>query len=194
MSWISGELVLIVTGVLFAIVAALGGKPGAAHHGATRVTYLAAAMTAFAGGLYVARSDVTAPPLFGVLMLIPLALLAIVLRDRARASREATLSEQSAALAPDASAFAAGSVQRDARRDQCTCTPTRHASIADPVARAADPTTSAGELATIAFACPQARVAIAGNPATPANLLEWLVAVGDEAVVASVAQRAHAAH
>ncbi|WP_062077349.1 hypothetical protein [Demequina globuliformis] len=193
MSWISGELVLIVTGVLFAIGAALGGKPGAAHHGTTRVTYLAVAMTSLAAGLYVARSDVTTPPWFGLVALIPLTLLAIVLRDRSRAARDHALTAPAAARPREASAPSQGAALRDLHRGQCTCAPTRHASVTDPVARAADPTTPAGELATIAFVCPQARVAIAGNPATPANLLEWLVAVGDEAVVASVAQRAHAA-
>jgi len=55
--------------------------------------------------------------------------------------------------------------------------------------RAADPLTSAAELADLAYAHPDVRVAVAANPSTPANVLGWLVSVGGNEVSQAVAHR-----
>lgn len=56
-------------------------------------------------------------------------------------------------------------------------------------ARAHNPHTAASELADIAYAHPALRAAVAGNPATPAAVLEWLAKCGDPVVTTAISAR-----
>lgn len=54
---------------------------------------------------------------------------------------------------------------------------------------AADPSTSGNDLADLAYAHPDVRVAVAANPSTPANVLGWLASIGEDEVTQAIAQR-----
>jgi len=54
---------------------------------------------------------------------------------------------------------------------------------------ASDPTASGTELADLAYAHAELRVAIAANPATPANVLGWLASNGGEGIADAIARR-----
>lgn len=56
-------------------------------------------------------------------------------------------------------------------------------------ARAANPAASPQELASMAYLNPSLRATIAGNPAAPASLLEWLASLGDSSVRAAINAR-----
>ena len=57
---------------------------------------------------------------------------------------------------------------------------------------ASDPTASGTELADLAYAHPELRLAIATNPATPANVLGWLASSGGDGVTDAIARRSSA--
>src|SRR5690606_7874196 len=61
-------------------------------------------------------------------------------------------------------------------------------------ALAIDPQATAEELADIAFTKPYLRAAVAINPATPANVLDWLASQGDPVVHSAIAARSVMAH
>ncbi|NYI40098.1 hypothetical protein [Demequina lutea] len=58
-----------------------------------------------------------------------------------------------------------------------------------PLCTASDPTASGTELADLAYAHPELRVAIANNPATPANVLGWLASSGGDGITDAIATR-----
>lgn len=60
--------------------------------------------------------------------------------------------------------------------------------------RAANPAASPQELASMAYLNPSLRVTIAGNPAAPASLLEWLAGLGDSSVQAAINAREPLVH
>lgn len=64
------------------------------------------------------------------------------------------------------------------------------AATADQIRAAADPATAAATLAEIAWSYPELRVAIARNPATYKELLDWLGQFGSPEVKSAVAARA----
>ena len=57
---------------------------------------------------------------------------------------------------------------------------------------ASDPTAPGTELADLAYAHPELRIAIATNPATPANVLGWLASSGGEGMTDAIARRSSA--
>lgn len=71
--------------------------------------------------------------------------------------------------------------------------PHRPADDATARARAYNPYTDPSELADLAYSYPMLRAAIAGNPATPATVLDWLAESGDSAVMAAIAARGSSA-
>lgn len=178
MAWLSEEFILAITGVLFGLVAALGFMPRVSLGGRARGAYglLSVGFLAVAAVLAVI-DGVAYPPFLWALPILPIVIGIVIVRDR-----EADTGDH--ARAPAAGVrFVRNPVHGTAVHD-----------TADPALRclASNPRTSPAELARIAYAHPEVREVIARNPATPANLLEWLAAVGDEAVVEAIAARPHA--
>ena len=57
---------------------------------------------------------------------------------------------------------------------------------------ASDPAAPGAELADLAYSHPELRLAIATNPATPANVLGWLASSGGDGVTDAIARRSSA--
>ncbi|WP_061961400.1 hypothetical protein [Demequina flava] len=184
MSWVSGELILAVTGVLFAVVAALGTMPSAALATSMRLLYLSIGVMSVGAAFVLSSIEGMAyPPALWVLPLVPCIIGAVMISDSHRHTHHDNLPAD-----PTTETLACG-MPAITKNAESAAHPTV-STDADVALVAADPAAAPSELARIAFACPHLRAAVAANPATPANLLEWLAAVGDEAVVASIARRA----
>jgi hypothetical protein len=109
--------------------------------------------------------------------LLPLALMAVL---GARAAVSASHSHSFVkCLAP----------QRAARDRAVNAQEAAEAAASSRLRAASDPAASGTELADLAYAHPELRLAIATNPATPANVLGWLASSGGDAVTDAIARR-----
>ncbi|WP_084079376.1 hypothetical protein [Demequina sp. NBRC 110057] len=177
MSWSGEEYVLLTTGVLFAGAVAASAHPRVTLTTRSRVTFSVGAAAFMLGAIFLASIEtVVYPSLVWLTPLVPLAILAVMLRD--------------AWVAPPA-APASAVVRRTSLIPVHQATP---GSASDRLlrSRAADPTATPAELARIAYAHPDMRATIAANPASPASLLEWLASVGDPAVHSAISTRTRA--
>ncbi len=176
MHWSAEEFVLVITGVLFAGIVASSRLP--------RVELTLTSIRAFAIGAVVfvgaaaalaTVEDASYPPLLWVLPLVPLMVIGVLIRDAVAVGAAAGVDQDPAMSALGAESFDAIEEDQGFESGQ---------------AIAADPATDAEALAEIAYAEPRLRPVVAANPATPANLLEWLSALGDPAVQRAIGARA----
>jgi hypothetical protein len=82
--------------------------------------------------------------------------------------------------------------QRAARDRAVNAQEAAEAAVSSRLRMASDPTASGTELADLAYAHPELRLAIAANPATPANVLGWLASIGGDGVTDAIARRSSA--
>lgn len=156
------------------------------------------------------------PPILWVLTAVPVLMIGVMVRDAWRHERALAVPHQVSLPRADASAGGspiAGGPGADgtpapqfvvgraflARPEEprwtpahrATAAPTNAYGVGNEVARACahNPHTAASELADIAYAYPALRAAVAGNPATPAAVLEWLAKSGDPVVTAAISAR-----
>ncbi|WP_062070745.1 hypothetical protein [Demequina sediminicola] len=210
---VGGESILVATGVLFGVVVALGFMPRVMLDRRARGAYglLSAGLLAAALAL-TADYGIAIPPAMWCLPLIPLAVLLGLWRDGFPGSGHTAMPAQSAAAAhmaghvvgadadvPDTGAAAFESSQGEqpvtspcsGRNQPSVTVHTELQNGIDARCRAANPETPANELAHIAYRHPEARAAVAGNPATPSNVLEWLAAIGDQSILDTIAARSN---
>ncbi|WP_156160755.1 hypothetical protein [Demequina soli] len=121
---------------------------------------------------YVFHVDV--PPVVLVLPLVPLAIIAVIVRRLVHDARHPLEPVPSVATAyrTDPAPAPFGAAGAGAAR-----------------LLAASPYATGIELSELAYAHPELRPAIAANPATPANLLQWLTEQGEPAVLAAISAR-----
>lgn len=182
MYWSSEEWLLLVTGVLFAAAAAASTIRFVTLTRRSQVTFTVGAAAFLVAAYVLAQIEaVVYPPFLWILPLVPLVILGVMARDAVAASA-------AAAKTPRTPATADAGVTRASVIPVATAAP---GSPSDRLLRmrAADPAASPQELARIAYAHRDMRTLIAGNPATPASLLEWLASVGDPAVHAAISSR-----
>ncbi|MFN3866640.1 MAG: hypothetical protein ACK4MD_07995 [Demequina sp.] len=162
MYWSAEEFVLVITAFLFLGLVASSFLPRVELTPTSRATFAIGAAVSVGSAALLARIEVVQyPPLLWALPAIPMAIAGVLARDALTRRGHVVLPPQ----------------------------PQDQASRLDLRGRAADPHTSPQELASLAYSHPEVRATIAGNPATPANLLEWLAAVGDPAVHAAISAR-----
>lgn len=178
MHWSAEEFVLVITAFLFLAIVVSSFLPRVELTSTSRATFAIGA-AAFVGSaaLLAGIEDVQYPLFLWVLPAIPAVILGIVIRDAISRPTQLAASPDSTGQVRRSSAYVAPDEQAAAR----AATVLRE--------RAASPHASAQELASIAYAHPEIRATIAGNPATSASLLEWLAAVGDTAVHAAISAR-----
>jgi lysylphosphatidylglycerol synthetase-like protein (DUF2156 family) len=82
--------------------------------------------------------------------------------------------------------------QRAARDRAVNTQEVAEAAASSRLRTASDPAASGTELADLAYAHPELRLAIATNPATPANVLGWLASSGGHGVTDAIAKRSSA--
>jgi lysylphosphatidylglycerol synthetase-like protein (DUF2156 family) len=82
--------------------------------------------------------------------------------------------------------------QRAARARAVNAQDAAEAVASSRLRTASDPAASGTELADLAYAHPELRLAIATNPATPANVLGWLASSGGDGVTDAIARRSSA--
>ncbi|WP_144268087.1 hypothetical protein [Demequina sp. NBRC 110055] len=185
MYWSGEEWMLLITGVLFAAAAAAGAIPIVTLTRRSQLTFAAGATAFIVAAIVLAQSEtVVYPPLLWLVPLLPAAILAVITRDAVFARR--------------AGGAATGAfqdhLQRAADVRRASVIPVATATAGSPAERmlrmrASDPTASPQELARIAYAHADLRALVAGNPATPVSLLEWLASVGDSSVHAAISTR-----
>lgn len=182
MEWGAEQIALAVVGALFFLGVL------ASRHPSFTLSLTSRIVLAVAAGVYVgaalAFSRLESPLFAALLLLVPLSVVVVVIRDVVihRESRGLPVFP----LRP---------------RD-----PSTHGELARPVAKATvqpepgeearsridhaiDPAASSAELEDLAYRVPEARRAVASHAATPASVLSWLAAHGDDAVVAAIAAR-----
>lgn len=189
MNWSAGEIFLAVTGALFVVVVASSFLP---RFELTRTSqWTASAVALGCVGLAITLAGIEGvryPLALWLLPLVPLAVIGVLVRDAIASHARAVPARPSErSLAHDA----------DAPRRAAFFPPTIESLTVGEGgdgrvrALASDPEATAQELADIAFSSPQLRGLVAMNPATPANVLEWLASQGDSEVHAAIAARAH---
>ena len=181
MYWSAEEFVLVITAFLFLAIVASSLLPGVELTSMSRATFAIGAAAFVGSAALLARiEDVRYPPLLWVVPVVPVIILGVLARDAISRSRRLSVEPQPVAHVRRSPAFVPPLEPGDARDDR---------SYGLLRARAANPSASPQELASIAYSHPDIRATIAGNPAAPANLLEWLAAVGDTAVHAAISAR-----
>ncbi|SEJ61049.1 hypothetical protein [Demequina mangrovi] len=175
MSWSTESLALVVTGgmLLLVVIASLHSRVALAS--GSRVIFLVGAVSFIAFALLTEYGvDMSVPPVVLALPLVPLGVIAVLVRRMIRTSRAARELPRPAATAfraPEESApFAAHGI--GAERLLAT-----------------SPYATATELSQLAYAHPELRPAIASNPSAPASLLQWLTEQGEPAVLAAISAR-----
>ena len=177
MHWSAEEFVLVITAFLFLAIVASSFLPRVELTSTSRATFaIGAAMFVGAAAALARIEDVRYPPFLWVLPVIPLVVIGVLIRDAVEASRAP--GEAPAPTVRRASAFVPGDAPDQDPRAQRVLRE-----------RAGNPEASPQELASIAYSHPEIRATVAGNPSTPANVLEWLAAVGDASVHAAISAR-----
>jgi hypothetical protein len=82
--------------------------------------------------------------------------------------------------------------QRAARDRAVNAQDAVEAAASSRLRTASDPAALGTELADLAYAHPELRLAIATNPATPANVLGWLASSGGDGITDAIARRSSA--
>jgi hypothetical protein len=178
MGWGAEGSAFAVTGALFLVCGAIASGPAVRARFPVLVSILAVAAV-FIAAAFLSRSfgGWTSSRWTWSAALLPIALMA-VLGTRAAVS----LSDSHALvqwLAPQRAAK--GRVVIDQEESE--------AAASSRLRTASDPTASGTELADLAYAHPELRLAIATNPATPANVLGWLASSGGDGITDAIARR-----
>lgn len=184
MDWSAEEFVLAITAFLFLGTVAFSFLPRVELTLRSRAAFaIGAAMFLGTAASLVWIENAQYPVFIWGMPLIPVAIMVKFFRDARTAAQTITISSgastESVRNAPDLPERQGTSTERtlQALRD-----------------RAADPSASSQELASIAYLNPSIRATVARNPATPACLLAWLASVGDASVHAAISARAMEPH
>ena len=190
MYWSAEEILLAVTGALFFVIVASSFFARVQVAPTSRLTFAIGAVVFVGAAVILARiEEVRYPGLLWLLPLVPMIVIGVLLRD-AIAGPKGRATRAVGRVAPDRDA--------DAPRRAAFFPPTEDLLTVgeggDGRVRelASDPEATAQELADIAFTRPHLRAAVARNPATPANVLEWLASQGDPVVQAAIVSRSSA--
>ncbi|WP_430868137.1 hypothetical protein [Demequina aurantiaca] len=200
MYWTTGEIALLATGILFAVVVLLGRTTRARLSPASYALFASAAVICLvAAALLVNVEYVEYPPLVWLLPVVPAAVIALVLRDAFReeapAASEPPVEDATPVVTPVIERPRAASLPGIPPGPSIVMRPTRHPvyewSVDEAAARAHahNPHTSATELADLAYEYPALRAAVAANPATPSAVLDWLATSGDPVLIAAISSR-----
>ena len=183
MHWAGEEYAVAITGVLFFAIVVVSLWRRFSMSAGSRLTFLAGAIACVGSATLLAHvDDVRYPFVVWALPVVPLIIIGVLVRDAVAwqplgHATSASLEHQADAGAPSRPAFfppadhpqsAEGGGGGEVRR------------------KAADPHATPQDLAQIAFAHPQVRATVAINPATPANVLEWLASQEDPRAVAAI--------
>ncbi len=178
MHWSAEEFVLVITAFLFLTIVASSFLPRVELTSMSRATFAIGA-AAFIGSaaLLAGIEDVHFPLFLWAMPAVPAVIMGVMVRDAISRPTQLPASTESVAQVRRSSAYLAPDEQAGSR------------ATAVLRERASSPHATAQELASIAFAHPEIRATIAGNPATSASLLEWLAASGDTTVHAAISAR-----
>ena len=204
MDWSAEEFAVAITAFLFLGLVAFSFLPRVELTLRSRATFaIGVALFLGTAALLARIENVQYPPFVWVLPLIPLVIIGLLVRDRRALARSPRRNPARAAF-DSASTTAVGDVAApsDAHDYMPDLAHVRRKSAfpgeSDGSAlhaarvlreRAANPSASAQELASMAYMNPSLRATIAGNPAAPASLLEWLAGLGDTSVRAAINAR-----
>lgn len=185
------EFALAITAFLFLGLVAFSFLPRVELTLRSRATFaIGVALFLGTAAFLVRIENVQYPPFLWLLPLVPLAIMGVLVHDRLMGPSRSG-GHEAITTAPDADLEADDSFVKVRRepafpgaRDGSTLQAARI--LRD---RAANPTASPQELASMAYLNPSLRATIAGNPAAPASLLEWLASVGDSSVRAAINAR-----
>jgi hypothetical protein len=181
MGWGADGSAFAVTGALFLLCGALTSGPTVR----TRLPVLVSIITvaaAFITAAFLSRTygGWTSSRWTWFAALLPIALMAVL---GARAAVSVTHSHPFAKRpAP----------QRAASDRAVNAQEEAEAAASSRLRTASDPAAPGTELADLAYAHPELRLAIATNPATPANVLGWLASSGGDGVTYAIARRSSA--
>jgi len=191
MSWSLDGIFIFLTGVLFLglVVAALTSV----------VSLTRTSIVAFgaAAGVCVGTSVVLAwvdkdqyPPLTWVLILLPLGVIGVLLRDALAAKRVAAQAERTSANArPDDSHPLAEGLFVPASAPPNPGEGAAGSPDAADLALATNPWASGEDLARLAVNRPELRALVAANPATPAAVVAWLATSANPRVLEAINNR-----
>jgi hypothetical protein len=192
MYWSAEEFVLAVTGALFLMIVVASFLPRFELSLGSRVSFAIGGTVFVSAAFALAQLEfVRYPPLVWLLPLVPIIIIGVLVRDAIAWQPGATPAPREIPMpqhyteAPRRAAFFPPADQSPAAGE---------GGDGRVRARAVDPGATAQELAEIAFTKPQLRAAVATNPATPANVLDWLASQGDPVVHAAIAARSFVAH
>jgi lysylphosphatidylglycerol synthetase-like protein (DUF2156 family) len=181
MGWGADGSAFAVTGALFLLCGAIASGPLLRARLPVLVSILTVAAV-FIAAAFLSRTfgGWTASQWTWCAALLPLALMAVLgTRAAVSASHSHPIVK---CLAP----------QRAARDRAVIAQEATEAAGASRLRAASDPAASGTDLADLAYAHPELRLAIAINPATPANVLGWLASSGGDGVTDAIARRSSA--
>ncbi|MBC7299292.1 MAG: hypothetical protein H5T82_10425 [Demequina sp.] len=181
MEWGAEQIALAIAGALFLLGVVASLHPRLTLSLSSRIVLSSAAGAYLAAAI--AFSRIESPLYAPLLWLVPLSVAVVVARDIVSHWGVYVLHglpilrrDASSDLEPSGPAAAAA-----------------QAGVGDEtragIDRAMDPAASSAELEELAYTLPEARRAVAAHAATPASVLSWLAAHGDDAVVAAIAAR-----
>ena len=179
------EFALAITAFLFLGLVAFSFLPRVELTLRSRATFAIGVALFLGTATLLSRiENVQYPPFMWLLPLVPLAIMGVLVTDRLM--RPKRLGGHEAIGAEPSENFV--KVRREpafpGERDGSTLQAARLLRE-----RAANPAASPQELASMAYLNPSLRATIAGNPAAPASLLEWLANLGDSSVRAAINAR-----
>lgn len=181
MGWGAEGSAFAVTGALFLLCGAIASGPAIRARLAVLVSILTVAAT-FIAAAFLSRTygGWTSSRWTWGATLLPIALMATL---GAHAAASVTHSRSLVkCLAP----------QRSAKAKAASASEAAEAAASSRWSTASDPTASGTDLADLAYAHPELRLAIAKNPATPANVLGWLASSGGDGITEAIARRSSA--
>lgn len=180
------EFALAITAFLFLGLVAFSFLPRVELTLRSRATFaIGVALFLGTAALLTRIENVQYPPMMWLLPLVPLAIMGLLVRDRLMGPHRSSGGHETVSSQPEQDFV---KVRREpafpGERDGSTLQAARI--LRD---RAANPAASPQELASMAYLNPSLRATIAGNPAAPASLLEWLAGLGDATVRAAINAR-----
>lgn len=186
MHWSGEEYVLAVTGVLFLAIVVASISRRFSMSAGSRASFLAGAVVFTGSAVLLSTIEaVRYPPPVWVLPLVPAVIIGVLVRDAIAWQPAATAAPERSARGADADVPSRAAFFPPAEVPH----PDGEGGRGEVRRAALDPDAPPQMLADIAFTHPQLRADVATNPATPANILEWLASQDDPAIVAALAKR-----